>query len=206
MRRSIKVFRQQNDGFSLVELLVAIVIASIFSAVILTVFISGTKSFRATGIISELRSEADSRVGIILNEISGFDAIRVDEAKQLSFYKRSLPVLNADTGLLERASGFEPFDATEESSSSEEKARPVRYTFAEQTLDSTELTYESATQSIDDQTELLQTFKLSSPEYQTITSGTYPGRYVIHGILTITTTIQSTDQEEVQTFTSTIGF
>ena len=86
MRRSIKVFRQQNDGFSLVELLVAIVIASIFSAVILTVFISGTKSFRATGIISELRSEADSRVGIILNEIGGFDAIRIDEAKQLSFY------------------------------------------------------------------------------------------------------------------------
>jgi prepilin-type N-terminal cleavage/methylation domain-containing protein len=206
MRRSIKVFRQQNDGFSLVELLVAIVIASIFSAVILTVFISGTKSFRATGIISELRSDADIRVGIILNEISGFDAIRVDEEKQLSFYKRSLPVLNADNGLFERASGFEPIDATEESSSSEEKARTVCYTFAQQTLDSTELTYESATQSIDDQTELLQTCKLSSPEYQTITSGTYPGRYVIHGILTITTTIQSTDHEEVQTFTSTIGF
>lgn len=206
MRRSIKVFRQQNDGFSLFELLVAIVIASIFSAVILTVFISGTKSFRATGIISELRSEADSQVGIILNEISGFDAIRVDEAKQLSFYKKTLPVLNADTGLLERASGFQPFNATEEGASSSTEGTPTRYTFAEQRSDGTELKYESAPQSIDDQTELFQTFTLSSPEYQTITSGDNPGRFITHGILTITTKIQSTDQEEVQTFTSTIGF
>ncbi len=35
MRRLIKVFHQQTDGFSLVELLVAIVVAAIFSAVIL---------------------------------------------------------------------------------------------------------------------------------------------------------------------------
>lgn len=87
MRRSTKVFQQQSEGFTLVELLVSIVVASIFSAVILTVFISGTKSFRATGIISELRSEADSRIGIILNEVSGFDAIRIDESKTLSFIK-----------------------------------------------------------------------------------------------------------------------
>ena len=206
MRRSIKVFRQQNDGFSLVELLVAIVIASIFSAVILTVFISGTKSFRATGIISELRSEADSRVGIILNEISGFDAIRIDEAKQLSFYKKTLPTLNPDTGLLERESGFQPFNATEEATSSNTNVTPIRYTFAEQREDGTELIYESAPQSIDDQSELLQTFTLSSPEYQTIKSGNNSSRYIIHGILTITTKIQSTDQEEVQTFKSTIGF
>ena len=206
MRRSIKVFRQQNDGFSLVELLVAIVIASIFSAVILTVFISGTKSFLATGIISQLRSEADSRVGIILNEISGFDAIRIDEAKQLSFYKKTLPTLNPDTGLLERASGFQPFNATEETTSSNTNDTPIRYTFAEQRVDGTELIYESAPQSIDDQTELFQTFTLSSPEYQAIKSGNNSSRYIIHGILTITTKIQSTDQEEVQTFKSTIGF
>ena len=206
MRRSTKVFRQQNDGFSLVELLVAIVIASIFSAVILTVFISGTKSFRATGIISELRSEADSRVGIMLNEISGFDAIRVDEAKQLSFYKKTLPTLNPDTGLLERASGFQPFNATEEATSSNTNDTPIRYAFAEQRVDGTELIYESAPQPIDDQTELFQTFTLSSPEYQTIKSGNNSSRYIIHGILTITTKIQSTDQEEVQTFKSTIGF
>ncbi|MGI1804182.1 PilW family protein [Exiguobacterium sp. TDN 0502] len=206
MRRLTKVFRQQNDGFSLVELLVAIVIASIFSAVILTVFISGTKSFRATGIISELRSEADSRVGIILNEISGFDAIRIDEAKQLSFYKKTLPALNPDTGLLERASGFQPFNATAEATASSTEDTPIRYTFAEQRADGTELEYESAPQSVDDQTELFQTFTLSSPEYQTIISGDNPGRFITHGILTITTKIQSTDQEEVQTFTSTIGF
>jgi len=206
MRRSIKVFRQQNDGFSLVELLVAIVIASIFSAVILTVFISGTKSFRATGIISELRSEADSRIGIILNEISGFDAIRIDEAQQLSFYKKTLPTLNPDTGLLERASGFQPFNAIEEATSSNTNDTPIRYTFAEQREDGTELIYESAPQFIDDHTELFQTFTLSSPEYQTIKSGNNSSRYIIHGILTITTKIQSTDQEEVQTFKSMIGF
>ncbi|WP_313123003.1 prepilin-type N-terminal cleavage/methylation domain-containing protein [Exiguobacterium sp.] len=206
MRRSIKVFRRQNDGFSLVELLVAIVIASIFSAVILTVFISGTKSFRATGIISELRSEADSRIGIILNEISGFDAIRIDEAQQLSFYKKTLPTLNPDTGLLERASGFQPFNAIEEATSSNTNDTPIRYTFAEQREDGTELIYESAPQFIDDHTELFQTFTLSSPEYQTIKSGNNSSRYIIHGILTITTKIQSTDQEEVQTFKSMIGF
>jgi len=206
MRRLIKVFHQRSDGFSLVELLVAIVIAAIFSAVILTVFISGTKSFQATGIISELRSEADSRVGIILNQISGFDAIRVDEAKQLSFYKKTLPTLNPDTGLLERASGFQPFNATEEATSSNTNGKPIRYTFAEQRVDGTELIYDSASQSIDDQTELFQTFTLSSPEYQTIKSGNNSSRYIIHGILTITTKIQSTDEEEVQTFKSTIGF
>jgi len=206
MRRLIKVFHQRSDGFSLVELLVAIVIAAIFSAVILTVFISGTKSFQATGIISELRSEADSRVGTILNQISGFDAIRVDEAKQLSFYKKTLPTLNPDTGLLERASGFQPFNATEEATSSNTNGKPIRYTFAEQRVDGTELIYDSASQSIDDQTELFQTFTLSSPEYQTIKSGNNSSRYIIHGILTITTKIQSTDEEEVQTFKSTIGF
>ena len=114
MRRLIKVFPQRNDGFSLVELLVAIVIAAIFSAVILTVFISGTKSFQATGIISELRSEADSSVGLILNEITGFDAIRIDQANEFSFYKKTLPSLSQATGLLERSAGFVPYNANQE--------------------------------------------------------------------------------------------
>jgi len=206
MRRSTKAFQQRSEGFTLVELLVSIVVASIFSAVILTVFISGTKSFRATGIISELRSEADSRIGIILNEVSGFDAIRIDESKTLSFYKRTLPTLNNETGLLERASGFQPFNATEEASASASTVKPVTYTFLTEQQQGDKLVYTSEPQSIDEQSELFQTFTLSSPEYQTITGSTYPGRYVIHGILTITTRIQSTDQEEVQTFTSTIGF
>lgn len=205
MRRSTKVFPQQNDGFSLVELLVAIVIAAIFSGVILTVFISGTKSFQATGIISELRSEADSSVGLILNEITGFDAIRITTANELSFYKKTLPSLNLDSGLLERTNGFIPFNANVEQQN-EVTSTPITYTFATQRLDENVLIYEGALENINDQTEIKKTFTISSPEYVDITTGDYPGRYIVHGILTMTLRIQSTDNEETQTLNSTIGF
>ncbi|MCK2156658.1 prepilin-type N-terminal cleavage/methylation domain-containing protein [Exiguobacterium sp. 17-1] len=204
MRRLIKVFHQRSDGFSLVELLVAIVIAAIFSAVILTVFISGTKSFQATGIISELRSEADSSVGLILNEITGFDAIRIDELNQLSFYKKTLPSISQSTGLLERSAGFVPYNANQDQT--DETVNPITYTFAEQQTEQTTLIYKGPPESINDQTRVEKTFTLSRPETVTITTGDYPGVYVIHGILTITLTIRSVDQEETQTLTSTIGF
>ncbi|WP_026827804.1 type II secretion system protein [Exiguobacterium artemiae] len=204
MRRLIKVFHQRSDGFSLVELLVAIVIAAIFSAVILTVFISGTKSFQATGIISELRSEADSSVGLILNEITGFDAIRIDELNQLSFYKKTLPSISQSTGLLERSAGFVPYNANQDQT--DETVDPITYTFAEQQTEQTTLIYKGPPESINDQTRVEKTFTLSRPEMVTITTGDSPGVYVIHGILTITLTIRSVDQEETQTLTSTIGF
>lgn len=204
MRRLIKVFRQQSDGFSLVELLVAIVIATIFSAVILTVFISGTKSFQATGIISELRSEADSSVGMVLNEITGFDAIRIDQPNELAFYQKTLPSLSQATGLLERSAGFVPYNANQDQT--DETVDPITYTFAEQETEQTTLIYKGPPESINDQTRVEKTFTLSRPETVTITTGDYPGVYVIHGILTITLTIQSVDQEETQTLTSTIGF
>ncbi len=204
MRRLIKVFRQQSNGFSLVELLVAIVIAAIFSAVILTVFISGTKSFQATGIISELRSEADSSVGMVLNEITGFDAIRIDQPNELAFYQKTLPSLSQATGLLERSAGFVPHNANQDQT--DETVDPITYTFAEQETEQTTLIYKGPPESINDQTRVEKTFTLSRPETVTITTGDYPGVYVIHGILTITLTIQSVDQEETQTLTSTIGF
>lgn len=204
MRRLIKVFRQRSDGFSLVELLVAIVIAAIFSAVILTVFISGTKSFQATGIISELRSEADSSVGMVLNEITGFDAIRIDQPNELAFYQKTLPSLSQTTGLLERSAGFVPYNANQDQT--DETVDPITYTFAEQETEQTTLIYKGPPESINDQTRVEKTFTLSRPETVTITTGDYPGVYVIHGILTITLTIQSVDQEETQTLTSTIGF
>jgi len=201
MRRLIKVFPQRNDGFSLVELLVAIVIAAIFSAVILTVFISGTKSFQATGIISELRSEADSSVGLILNEITGFDAIRIDQPNELSFYKKTLPSISQTTGLLERPAGFVPYNANQN-----DVIHPVTYSFVGKRMEETSMIYSGAFETIDEQTSLNKTFTLSSPETVTIKTGEFPGIYVIHGILTITLTIQSVDQEETQTLTSTIGF
>lgn len=201
MRRLIKVFPQRNDGFSLVELLVAIVIAAIFSAVILTVFISGTKSFQATGIINELRSEADSSVGLILNEITGFDAIRIDQANELAFYKKTLPSLSQATGLLERSAGFVPYNANQE-----DVVEPVTYRFDDKQTEQTTLIYKSPLENINEQTSMQKTFTLSRPETVTITTGDYPGVYVVHGILTITLTIQSVDQEETQTLTSTIGF
>ncbi|MCT4778764.1 MULTISPECIES: PilW family protein [Exiguobacterium] len=201
MRRLIKVFPQRNDGFSLVELLVAIVIAAIFSAVILTVFISGTKSFQATGIISELRSEADSSVGLILNEITGFDAIRIDQANKLAFYKKTLPSLSQTTGLLERSAGFVPYNANQE-----DVVEPVTYKFDDKQTEQTTLIYNSPVEIINEQTSMQKAFTLSRPETVTITTGDYPGVYVVHGILTITLTIQSNDQEETQTLTSTIGF
>lgn len=205
MRRSTKVFPQQNDGFSLVELLVAIVIAAIFSGVILTVFISGTKSFQATGIISELRSEADSSVGLILNEITGFDAIRVDQAKKLAFYQKTAPRLSTDSGLLERSAGFIPFNANLEQQN-EVTVDPVTYTFTSERLDGDTLVYEGPPENVDDQTEIQKTFTISSPEYVDITTGDYQGKYVVHGILTMTLRIQSMDNEETQTLNSTIGF
>lgn len=205
MRRLIKVFPQRTEGFSLVELLVAIVIAAIFSGVILTVFISGTKSFQATGIISELRSEADSTVGLMLNEITGFDAIRVDQPKELSFYQKTAPRLSTDSGLLERSAGFIPFNANLEQQN-EVIVDPVTYTFTGERLENNTLIYDGPLENVDDQTEIQKTFTISSPEYITITSGDFPGKYVVHGILTMTLQIQSTDHEETQILKSTIGF
>lgn len=204
MRRLIKVFHQRSNGFSLVELLVAIVIAAIFSAVILTVFISGTKSFQATGIISELRSEADSSVGMILNEITGFDAIRIDQPNEVAFYQKTLPSLSQSTGLLERSIGFIPYRANQEKE--ETVIQPVTYTFTDHQTNQLTLIYNGPLETVNEQTTLQKTFTLSRPETVTIKTGEYPGVYVIHGILTITLTIQSTDQEEKQTLTSTIGF
>lgn len=204
MRHLIRVFPQRSDGFSLVELLVAIVIASIFSAVILTVFISGTKSFQATGIISELRSEADSSIGVILNEITGFDAIRIDQKNELAFYQKTLPRLSTSSGLLERSAGFIPYRANQEKTTP--VITPITFAFTNQQKTQTALTYQGPLERINEQTKMQKTFTISSPETVTIRTGDFPGDYVVHGILTITLKIQSVDQKETQTLTSTIGF
>ncbi len=205
MRRLIKVFHRQTDGFSLVELLVSIVVASIFSAVILTVFISGTKSFQATGIITEIRSEADTSISQILNEITGFDAIRVDEDKKISFYEKSLPRLNLSTGLLERSTSFIPF-RTINGRDVESNTEAAHFAFDITKQDNSNLVYEKNIESINDQITLKKTFTISNPEYVEVTDGLNPGTYVVHGILIITFDIQSNDKEEQQTLTSTVGF
>lgn len=205
MPRSIKVFHRQSDGFSLVELLVSIVVASIFSAVILTVFISGTKSFNATGIISEIRSEADASIGQILSDITGFDAIRVDEENKISFYEKSLPSLNSNTGLLERSTSFIPFRTTNKRGG-ESNTETIQFTFDTTSFDNSILVYEKHFESINDQIKMQKTFTISNPEYIEVTEGENPGRYIVHGILTIELYIQSSDDDEQQTLTSTIGF
>jgi len=185
-------------------LLVAIVVASIFSAVILTVFISGTKSFNATGIISEIRSEADSSIGQILSEITGFDAIRVDEEKKISFYEKSLPILNSSTGLLERSTTFIPFRASNERSHS--TVDPVAYTFDKTIEKGNDLVFEKKIEHINDQINIQKPFTISNPEYVEVTNGIHSGKYVVHGILTITLKLRSSNEDERQTLTSTIGF
>lgn len=205
MQRSIKVFHRQSDGFSLVELLVSIVVASIFSAVILTVFISGTKSFSATGIISEIRSEADASIGQILSEITGFDAIRIDEENRISFYEKSLPSLNFNTGLLERSTSFIPYTSMNQHGI-ESNTEATHFVFDETSSNGSILMYEQKIEPVNDQITMKKTFTISNPEYVVVKDGLNPGRYVIHGILTIRLDIQSNDEEEQQTLTSTIGF
>ncbi len=171
----------------------------------LTVFISGTKSFQATGIITEIRSEADTSISQILNEITGFDAIRVDEDKKISFYEKSLPRLNLSTGLLERSTSFIPF-RTINGRDVESNTEAAHFAFDITKQDNSNLVYEKNIESINDQITLKKTFTISNPEYVEVTDGLNPGTYVVHGILIITFDIQSNDKEEQQTLTSTVGF
>lgn len=101
-------FSRASEGFTLVELLVTVVIASILSGVIITAFISGTLGFQLTTETSELRSEADYLVTSILSEVnrSEFDAVtKVNDTYQ--FHQLSEPRISS-TGIIYRKAGYEP--------------------------------------------------------------------------------------------------
>ena len=115
--RSLKrLYRQLNDqktredGFTLVELLVTVVVASILSGVIITAFITGTLGFQMTNETSELRSEADYLIASVLSEVNRteFDAVmEVDGSFQ--FYRLSAPGIS-EAGMIYREAGYVPTD------------------------------------------------------------------------------------------------
>ncbi|MBR3060846.1 MAG: prepilin-type N-terminal cleavage/methylation domain-containing protein, partial [Exiguobacterium sp.] len=69
--------KKRADGFTLVELLVTVVVASILSGVIITAFITGTLGFQMTNETSDLRSEADYLIASVLSDVNRteFDAV-----------------------------------------------------------------------------------------------------------------------------------
>lgn len=111
-----RLYRQLNDqktredGFTLVELLVTVVVASILSGVIITAFITGTLGFRMTNETSELRSEADYLIASVLSDVNRteFDAVtEVDGSFQ--FYRLSAPGIS-EAGMIYREAGYVPTD------------------------------------------------------------------------------------------------
>lgn len=107
LSQKAKAFSKASAGFTLVELLVTVVVASILSGVIITAFISGTLGFRLTNETSELRSEADYLVSSILSEVnrSEFDAVTKIE-NTFQFYRLSDPNIS-ESGMIYREAGYE---------------------------------------------------------------------------------------------------
>ncbi|MCC5892596.1 prepilin-type N-terminal cleavage/methylation domain-containing protein [Exiguobacterium sp.] len=117
LSQKAKTLSKESNGFTLVELLVTVVVASILSGVIITAFISGTLGFRLTNETSELRSEADYLVSSILSEVnrSQFDAVtQIDDTFQ--FHRLSDPNI-AESGMIYREAGYEaiPLNLSNES-------------------------------------------------------------------------------------------
>lgn len=108
LSQKVKSFNKSSKGFTLVELLVTVVVASILSGVIITAFISGTLGFQLTNDTSELRSEADYLVTSILSEVnrSEFDAVTaINDTYQ--FHQLSEPRISS-AGMIYREAGYEP--------------------------------------------------------------------------------------------------
>lgn len=108
LSQKVKSFSKRSEGFTLVEILVAVVIASILSGVIITAFITGTLGFQMTNETSELRSEADYLVTSILTEVnrSDFDAV-TETSGTYQFHRLSEPQISS-TGMIYREAGYDP--------------------------------------------------------------------------------------------------
>lgn len=99
---------KREDGFTLVELLVTVVVASILSGVIITAFITGTLGFQMTNETSELRSEADYLIASVLSDVNRTEFDAVTEVNgTFQFYRLSTPDIS-DAGMIYREAGYVP--------------------------------------------------------------------------------------------------
>ena len=106
LRQVTQKLRRDEDGVTLVELLLALVISAIFAGIVIAVFLSGTLGFRLTNDTSSLRSEADYLISTVMQEMNRteFDAVEVTNGVY-TFHRLGDPKLSAK-GILYRESGY----------------------------------------------------------------------------------------------------
>jgi len=195
MKSLIKSFLlnfRRADGLSLVEILVSIVIASILSGVVLTVFIMGAKSFKETDAISDVRTEADIMISSVLSDIatSGYDFIQVSsDGKTLSLYDATPLNVNPDSGLLVRVND-------QNLVMNPNPIKVLRFGEGSLTLDRDE----DELILVGDQND--SKFQIKNAKAMTINNITY----YQHGILEISLKIQSTKEDKPLSLQSGIGF
>lgn len=191
IRSSLLNFRRA-DGLSLIEILVSIVIASILSGVVLTVFIMGAKSFKETDAISDVRTEADIMISSVLSDIttSGYDFIQLSsDGQTLSLYDATPLNVNPDSGLLVRVND-------QNLVMNPDPIKVLRFGEGALTLDG-------------DEDELIlvgdqnaSQFQIKNAKSVIINNVTY----YQHGILEISLKIQSTKEDKLLSLQSGIGF
>lgn len=106
LRRTFRSFRDREDGVTLVELLLALVISAIFAGIVITAFLSGSLGFRLTNDTSSLRSEADYLITSVLQDINRteFDALTVN-GDTYSFHRLHTPRISTE-GILYRQGDY----------------------------------------------------------------------------------------------------
>ena len=106
LRRTFQSFRDREDGVTLVELLLALVISAIFAGIVITVFLTGSLGFRLTNDTSSLRSEADYLITSVLQDINQteFDALTVS-GDTYSFHRLHAPRISTE-GILYRQGDY----------------------------------------------------------------------------------------------------
>jgi len=106
LRRTFRSFRDREDGVTLVELLLALIISAIFAGIVITVFLSGSLGFRLTNDTSSLRSEADYLITSVLQDINRteFDALTVN-GDTYSFHRLHAPRISTE-GILYRQGDY----------------------------------------------------------------------------------------------------
>ncbi|WP_214713935.1 prepilin-type N-terminal cleavage/methylation domain-containing protein [Exiguobacterium sp. s151] len=106
LRRTFRSFRDREDGVTLVELLLALIISAIFAGIVITVFLSGSLGFRLTNDTSSLRSEADYLITSVLQDINRteFDALTVN-GDTYSFHRLHTPRISTE-GILYRQGDY----------------------------------------------------------------------------------------------------
>ncbi|KDN57035.1 PilW family protein [Exiguobacterium sp. AB2] len=106
LRRTFQSFRDREDGVTLVELLLALVISAIFAGIVITVFLTGSLGFRLTNDTSSLRNEADYLITSVLQDINQteFDALTVN-GDTYSFHRLHSPRISTE-GILYRQGDY----------------------------------------------------------------------------------------------------